>query len=274
MRLLPTEILKQCPFCGHGAFSKAFEPDICRCHACGLHFRNPRPDESAVVESYNTSVTFDAWQQELEIRAHLWEKRLKLVARHRDQGSLLDVGTGDGYFLEFAKARYEVDATEISESGVAYAKKRGHHVHLGTIFNSCFDARSYDVITMWHVLEHVPDPAGTLRRAKSLLKPGGLLFIAVPNETVSLQRAYKRRRHPFGPLASGMEIHLTHFTPRVLTNGLRRLFGFSILRLDVDDVHVHNRREKLSGFYINKVMARLFNWHRDTAMVVVCARPG
>lgn len=271
-----TESLDSCQLCDSRELSRRYEPDICQCHACGVYFRNPRPDQGIVLSSYNEGATFRQWQHELGIRAHLWKKRCSLISAHRTSGSLLDIGTGDGYFLDFVKTSFDVEATEISESGIAFARMRGHSVHHGTIFDAEFDAKKYDVVSMWHVLEHVPMPGRVLERAKSLLKPDGFLFIAVPNETAPLFRARvsSGNVHPFGRLAHGQEIHLFHFTPRVLTGVLRTRFDLNIVSLGVDDVHVHERRKQLPCYYVNRLFSTLFNWHWDTAMVVVCTPAG
>lgn len=275
--ILPaTESLTCCPLCSGVNFSRRYVPDLCRCHTCGIHFRNPRPAQSVILSCYNEGVTFHQWQHELEIRSLLWRKRCALISRLRKHGTLLDVGTGDGYFLSFAKLQFEVEATEISASGVAYARARGHRVHQGTIFDDSFNGRKYDVITMWHVLEHVPSPGRILERIKTMLNPGGILVIAVPNEAgrLALARLKPRRAHPFGLIERGAEIHLTHFTPGSLLGALRKRFGFNIVRFDVDDVHVHVRHWKLPRYYVNSLLCRLFNRHWDTAMVVACTLPG
>lgn len=267
-----TEPLIFCPLCHGQQFTRRHQPDICQCGACGVYFRNPRPDQSLILNSYDDGATFRQWQNELGIRAHLWEKRLSLVSAYRTSGSLLDIGTGDGYFLDFAKRLFDVKATEISKSGVEYSRARGHSVHPGTVFDAPFNTGTFDVITMWHVLEHLPMPGKVLHKVKPLLKPDGVLFIAVPNETapLCLARASSRSNHPFGELRHGAEIHLFHFTPRTLATILRKQLGFKVLGLDVDDVHVDNRLRKLPGYYVNKLFSKLFNWHWDAAMVAVC----
>lgn len=266
------ESLDCCPVCAGKNFTLRYSPDICQCHDCEVYFRNPRPDQKQILDSYNEGETFRQWQGELDIRSRLWKKRCSLIRSYRSSGTLLDIGTGDGYFLYFAKNIFSVEATEISKRGADYAGARGHNVHLGTVFDADFDGRKFDVITLWHVLEHLPAPGQVLNKVKSLLKPDGLLVIAVPNETRPLwsARISRRRIRPFGRLSRQQEIHLVHFTPASLKRLLEQRFGFNVLNLDVDDVHVYRRRLKLPGYYLNKLCSRIFNWHWDTAMVVVC----
>jgi len=271
--LLPlTESLNFCSLCGGQGFTRLYEPDICRCQSCHVYFRNPRPDQALILDSYNEGETFRQWQNELGIRSRLWKKRCSLIWAYRSSGLLLDIGTGDGYFLDFAKNIFTVEATEISKTGVEYARARGHNIHKGTIFNTKFNGKQFDVITMWHVLEHLPMPGRVLVRARSLLKQDGLLVIAVPNETIPVwsARISRKKTHPFGRLSRRQEIHLAHFTPASLTGLLKKQFGFKVLGLGVDDVHVYGRQQKLPGYYMNKLCSTLFNWHVDTAMVVFC----
>lgn len=274
--ILPaTETLTCCPLCSGVSFSRRYEPDLCRCRTCGIHFRNPRPDQNVILRCYDEGITFSQWQHELDIRSHLWRKRCALISRFRKHGTLLDIGTGDGYFLNFAKVQFNVEATEISASGVTYARARGHRVHQGTIFDEYFDGKKFDVVTMWHVLEHVPLPGKVLEKIKIMLNPGGILVVAVPNESwpLTLASLNPRRTHPFGPLERDREIHLTHFTPGSLLWAMSRKFDFNVIRFDVDDVHVYARRRKLARYYVNRLLCRLSNRHWDTAMVVICTQP-
>lgn len=266
------ETIDECPICAATGFTRFHEPDLCRCHRCGTTFRNPRPDQGQIRASYESGETFQGWQQELALRAHLWAKRYALIRSFRKSGSLLDVGTGDGYFLDFARHDFEVEATEIAHTGAAYALERGHAVHVGSIFDERFEHRQFDVITLWHVLEHMPNPGEVLKRLGKLLKPDGLLVIAVPNEGWPLFKARVGRGHihPFGKLVSGNEIHLIHFTPGTLKRSLEQLFGFRVLKFGVDDVHISGRRRRLPDYWASRISSRLTGWHWDSAMLVVC----
>lgn len=267
------EELSFCPVCNSANFKVNLKPDICKCGNCKVFFRNPRPSEATIIACYDRGETFTRWQNELKIREYLWKKRLSLISAYCKSGTLLDIGAGDGYFLDFAKNIFSVEATEVSVSGVEYAVARGHNVHYGTIFDSKFNNKKYDVITMWHVLEHLSEPDKALRRITNILKPHGLLVIAVPNEISHLYSpAALQKKNPFGKLKCSEEIHLLHFTPRILTDILKNQFGLDVLELGVDDVHIHKRKQKLPGMYLNQVLCKLFGSHIDAAMVIVCSK--
>lgn len=98
-------------------------------------------------------------------------------------GRVLDIGCGRGWLLQaFQKLGWEVQGTEFSETAAAFARDVLHlPVAIGDLKSLEFPAAHFDAITLWHVLEHVPDPQPLLAEAHRLLKPGGILFIGVPD---------------------------------------------------------------------------------------------
>jgi 2-polyprenyl-3-methyl-5-hydroxy-6-metoxy-1,4-benzoquinol methylase len=268
------ESLALCPGCGSASIGKAIEPDIGQCSNCRLYFRNPRPTQAEIARSYNTGGTFEAWQAEEPARSMMWERRLALIQRYASSGRLLDVGTGDGRFLATAQqAGYEVTGTEVSEAGASYARQRGFEAHLGQITDLALPPESFDLATIWHVLEHVPDPGAVLRKVHSLLSPGGILAVAVPNE----ENFFIRRRlgmaksSPFDPLTFGGEIHLTYFRPATFRSTLRAA-AFEVLEFGVDDIyHVRDLKMRLK-LPFQQALAGTLNWHFAVAMYAVCRR--
>ena len=268
------ERLEHCPGCGAGRIDTAVEPDIAQCVQCRLYFRNPRPSQAEIARSYDTGGTFDAWQTEESARASMWQRRLALVRRYAPSGRLLDVGTGDGRFLLSAReAGYEVSGTEVSKAGAEYAQKRGFDVHLGQITDLALPEESFDIATIWHVLEHVPDPGAVLRKTHSLLQPGGILMVAVPNEENFLvrKRFGQSRSSPFAPLIFGGEIHLSYFQPATLRTVLQ-VAGFDVLRFGVDDAYYDRGLQMQVKIAAQELLARLLHWHFAVAMYAVCRR--
>lgn len=97
-------------------------------------------------------------------------------------GRILDVGCGNGAFLyKMREAGMEAHGVELSRDGCAAARKLGLDVRCGTLEQQRYPANHFDVITLNHVFEHVPDPLDTLKELKRILKPGGRIIIAVPN---------------------------------------------------------------------------------------------
>jgi SAM-dependent methyltransferase len=167
---------------------------------------------------------------------------------HSVPGSILDVGAGIGQFLHFASPYFEETiGTEVSDSAISIAKTRyGLQLLQGTI--ESLDIPAVDNITMFHVLEHVPSPKDTLARCYNLLKPGGRIFICVPNDINSWRSrvdAIRSRIHAtsLSPMiglpkcGTTAEIHLSHFTAKTLSFGVRNA-GFAIVSLSNDPYYV------------------------------------
>jgi SAM-dependent methyltransferase len=230
------EILTRCPVCGSQEIAVAFPPTVWRCR-CGLVFQNPRPHADLIAAHYEQGATFAAWEREETVRARLWRKRLRVVRRQRDAGRLLDVGTGDGHFLAVAGEVFDALGAEPSLAGCRRAAGRGVRVQHGTLADLDLPAGAFDVVTLWHVLEHLPYPVTELERVRHLLAPHGHLIVAVPNERGRLLRhtLLGRPGMPFPPLGPDDEIHLVHFTPATLRATLSAA-GFTVLALGIDDV--------------------------------------
>jgi len=237
--------------------------------------RNPRPTQAEIARSYDTGDTFEAWQAEEPARARMWNRRLTILQRYISGGRLLDVGAGDGRFLATAqRAGYEVTGTEVSKAGATYAQERGFNVHLGQITDLALPEASFDVATIWHVLEHVPDPRAVLRKVHALLRPGGILAVAAPNEeNFFVRRRFgKVKANPFASLTFGGEIHLTYFQPATLRRTLRTA-GFNLITIGVDDAYYTRDIMMRVKLAFQQSLARLARWHFAVAMYAICQRP-
>lgn len=139
------------------------------------------------------------------------------------QGRLLDFGCGvGGYVAKMAAAGWQAEGMDLSPDAVRIGRQAGLTMHLGTLPGLDLPADSYDALTMWQALEHVPSPMATLRAALRLLRPGGRLLVAVPRFD-SLQRSW------FGPAWFPLDLprHLTHFTRSSLERCVREA-GFAV----------------------------------------------
>ena len=126
--------------------------------------------------------------------------------------SLLEVGCGTGSDLDWARQRgWDVHGLELSQSAVEIAKKQGLDVQCSTFENANLSANSFDCITMSQVLEHLYSPRLALERCHQLLRPGGLILLAVP-------KFDSWTRHAMGNYWHNLQfpIHLYHFNQPVL----------------------------------------------------------
>jgi SAM-dependent methyltransferase len=141
-------------------------------------------------------------------------------------GRLLDVGCGKGRFLAAARdAGWQVLGVEFSPTSAAAARlAHGVDVVSGDFLEAPLEG-DFDVITMWHVLEHLPDPAAAIGRAAELLRPGGRLVVSVPNvDSLQARLGGERWFHLDLPR------HLFHFGPRSLSAMVGRA-GFHVTRI-------------------------------------------
>jgi 2-polyprenyl-3-methyl-5-hydroxy-6-metoxy-1,4-benzoquinol methylase len=269
------ETVEACPGCASRSFVVAYSPDICRCQTCRLLFRNPRPTQAEIAAAYDQGDTYEEWHKLDAHYTSLWERRIKLVKSYAPSGRLLDVGVGDGGFLAAATtAGYTCEGTELSQTGAGFAQEKGITVRLGQFTGLEWPAANFDVITIWHVLEHLPDPGAAIQHAWRVLKPGGWLFVAVPNETHTIlrHRLFGRRPTPFGPLVPGCEIHLSHFQPRTLEALLQRT-GFEVRRLAVDDFYPDRSAAQQWKVACYQMLARLTRWHCAACMLAIARKP-
>jgi SAM-dependent methyltransferase len=178
--------------CGTAAPAPLFVKDgyqMVLCGNCSLVFVGADPasiDFGALYdEAYYTggsdAVFADYVGQEAARRAQA--RRKLALLRHLPpriprSGRLLDVGCAAGFFLAEARAHYQVQGVELSAWSSAYARDRlGLPVVTGTLMDAALPAARFDVVTLWDVIEHVPDPVPLLAEAARVLKPGGRLVL-------------------------------------------------------------------------------------------------
>lgn len=182
----------------------------------------------AATVIYGEATPFRGWQERILARLYavLYSKgQLQLRAiLARPRGRLLDVGCGNGHFLlNMRDFGWEVEGVEFSqEIAQAVAKEHGLWVHPGTIFEADLPARSFDVVTLWHTLEHVLDPVDVLRECHRLLKPSGLLVLEVPNADSLGARVFGRVWYSWMP-----PIHRAHYSASTIRLLLDRA-GFEL----------------------------------------------
>lgn len=157
---------------------------IDRCGSCGLA-RTTDDGNSSTVDLYLYGGCADAGRRFGPIQWLLRAFRRARVCRLGvgGRGCAIDVGCGDGAFLEaLAREGWEVYGTELSNSIAATARERfGDRIRVGSLQEAGFAAASFDLITFWHVLEHLDAPDRALTEARRLLKPEGRIVVAVPN---------------------------------------------------------------------------------------------
>lgn len=179
------------------------------------------------------------------------EHRVKFFRKLKRKGRLLDIGCGMGYFLSACRNYgYHVEGFDISDDAALYVQNELKiPVTTGSIRDVRYENGSFDIIAMWHSLEHCPDPREYLEKARWWLKPGGLLVVDVPNyrgtDAQKTWCSWKGWQLPY---------HLYHFTPETLLLLLGK-YGFQTIR--TKDYLSEYVREKYERVPLLKPFARL-----------------
>ena len=194
------EELKNCPICGsekHSVFLTCTDHfltkekfTIVKCDKCGFTFVNPRPEQSQLAGYYESTeyISHSGTSKGIVnsvykfIRNYTHKAKLKLVTKYAKGNKILDIGCGSGELLSlFRKIGWETLGIEPNQTAREFAVKQYcinvyEEAHLKEI-----DDGMMDVISMWHVLEHVSLLNERMQEVKRVLKDDGVLFIAVPN---------------------------------------------------------------------------------------------
>jgi 2-polyprenyl-3-methyl-5-hydroxy-6-metoxy-1,4-benzoquinol methylase len=151
---------------------------------------NPQPDseelKSYYPEDYEAYVGIEkgkfSWLHRIDYRYGI-EKRYRAIMRYTNLGRMLDVGCGCGAFLAGMRNRgWETLGIEPNSQAATYAREElSLEIKNATLENVNLESESFDLVTMWNVLEHLSGPQDALYRISETLKPGGILVFAVPS---------------------------------------------------------------------------------------------
>lgn len=176
--------------------------------------------------------------------------KLKLINAHSNQGSLLDIGAGTGEFLSVAKNNgWNVTGIEPSSKAKAIAENKG----VSFVPNlESIPSQSFDVITMWHVLEHVPDLDHQINELKRIVKPNGTIIIAVPNFNSFDAKHYGKFWAAFD-----VPIHFWHFSKTAIQKLFKEknLNLIDVLPMKFDSFYVSLLSEKYKSGKMNFIKA-------------------
>jgi ubiquinone/menaquinone biosynthesis C-methylase UbiE len=209
--------------CTHSGYGK--HHTIVQCRRCGLVYTDPVPDSRELVSAYQ-AVEDPLYVEERIGRVLTFEHHLRPLERMAGAPAgrpLLDVGCYTGVFVEIAGEHgWEAWGVEPSRWAVEQARARDLRVEQGTLQSAALPEGGFDVITMWDVIEHVPDPRQTLESAGRLLGPGGLVVI----HTIDIDSAFARLMGRHWPWL--MEMHLFYFSRKTMRAMLESC-GFEVL---------------------------------------------
>jgi 2-polyprenyl-3-methyl-5-hydroxy-6-metoxy-1,4-benzoquinol methylase len=198
---------------------------LVQCIKCGLQYLNPRLRQDLILEGYSGG-TDETFVSQIEGRERTFEKSLNLIeSLIPGKGRILDIGTAGGSFLGVAKHHgWDVQGCEPSKWLAEWGSSHyGINVHPGTVFDMKLDDAMFDVVTLWDVLEHTPDPSAVLKECRRILKPGGLLIVNYPDIGSSIARIMGRK------WVFLLSVHLYYFTNETIRKILENT-GFDIVK--------------------------------------------
>lgn len=225
----------RCNLCNSSGSTELFVKNrisIVRCNICGLVFAYLMPSKEEIALYYNKAEPHVEPKEDLFNDKNLYLDRFtdrikKIESIVGSKGKLLDIGCALGYFLATAKKRgWEVSGIELSKFYTQKVRELGCEVSLGTLEDVKFEPSLFDIITMWHVLEHLQDPMATLKEAHRILKNNGLLVLETPNFASKSSRMLKEDWKYIRPPE-----HLYYFTEDTLKKMLEKV-GFKIIKTE------------------------------------------
>lgn len=224
--------INACPLCQHNHlrfamkcedhYASGEQFELYECEDCGFIFTQNVPVEEEIGRYYETPgyISHSDTKKGLvntlyhTVRMYMLGRKARLISRilGKSSGNLLDVGTGTGYFPNAMKQRgWTVEAVEKNEQARQFAKENFKLDIKDPGALTELPAKSFDVITLWHVMEHLENLHETWERFYQLLADDGVLIIAVPN-----CKSYDASRYGRYWAAYDVPRHLWHFTPNTI----------------------------------------------------------
>jgi 2-polyprenyl-3-methyl-5-hydroxy-6-metoxy-1,4-benzoquinol methylase len=255
------ENVLNCPVCGSTHFKNFLvcqdhttsheKFNLSSCSRCNFVFTNPRPSASSIGSYYksDTYISHTGSRKGLLNLTYHWVRtytlrwKVRLLKEYKQTGSLLDYGCGTGEFLSASqKSGFLVSGVEPSEEARRKAETLiGHTLNrdISELVN-----KKFDIITLWHVLEHITDLKEKLNHLKELLKEQGIICIAVPNRESYDAAFYKEHW-------AGYDVprHLSHFSRENMAMLLHEM-NFSLLAI---------KPMKLDSFYVSLLSENYLN---------------
>ncbi|MFM7217973.1 MAG: class I SAM-dependent methyltransferase [Bacteroidota bacterium] len=216
-----------------------------KCHSCGLVQFTIRPTEKELIDHYGNYPVSGSLS---EITKKRYSEILDTFEPFRKTGRILDIGCGEGFFLEEAKKRgWEVHGTEFSDLYIPICEDKGISMKHGRLDTSHYQSKSFDLITWFEVIEHINTPNEELGKFTELLRAGGAVYLTTPN-IASLSRYILKGNWT----AITYPDHLCYYSQ----SSLKRLFsshGFSAVSVKTtgisigrvaDSLRKHSRQEE------------------------------
>jgi 2-polyprenyl-3-methyl-5-hydroxy-6-metoxy-1,4-benzoquinol methylase len=229
----PRLIPRSCPVCDSDVHAELLQKDglrLVRCGACSMIFASPIEEALTTGKFYDQLASpfyLSPDKLQSDYAPVRFNRELKLFRNFCKSGRVLDVGCSTGAFLAQLKRRfrmdYEVLGIDVAGPALDYAETQGVPVRREPYLTANFAGRRFDAVTFWAVLEHLADPRAFLFRTASVLEPGGLCFILVPNfQSLAVRFLGAKYRYI-------LPQHVNYFTPATLAKLVEKESQFSVI---------------------------------------------
>ena len=241
---MTSESLQLCTICGdynNGKYlfekvSNNFDSNFLRIYKCrkcksiylGKYSSNFEEDLYAYYDK-RSDYTKDQVYSHLTKQSYI--KVLGLLKAYGAGQSILDVGCGNGSFVDIAMENgYKVRGIDLSQSAIKVGLKFNLPVENMDFLSSEIENSSFDVITMFEVIEHLPEPVKFLKKAELVVRPGGIVYLTTPNFNSIERRIFGKSWNIFH------REHLTYFTPGTLRGAITNNTGLEILYVETRNI--------------------------------------
>jgi len=227
---IPADLLtsRRCPTCGSDEPRHELDKDhmrIVRCGRCDLVYVSPTFDEAHYKKVY-ASEEYQEIVRDLGIKSHEYRverfgrERVSLMTPHLSTATprYLDVGCSTGFVVEAAReAGWDAVGIDLNPSAIEFGRTRGLDLRPVALEDAEFADASFDAVSLFDVLEHLLDPVRTLRACTRLLRPGGIVFLYVPNYDSASRLLMGKEAHFIWPTH-----HLNYYTPVTIRDLMAR----------------------------------------------------
>jgi len=211
---------------------------LVRCEACNFIFSQRKPTQPELQGHYGNYPRDIAIS---EITQKRYDVLLDMFEAHRKTNNLIDVGCGDGFFLEAAKKRkWNVFGTEYTDTAIEVCKRKGIHMTTSPLDPSKYQPGFFDVITSFEVIEHINTPQLEVKSFHSILRKHGVVYVTTPNFN-SLSRIILKAKWNVIEYPE----HLCYYTRQTLTS-LFRENNFKTITTSTTNISVKGLKEGLT----------------------------
>jgi 2-polyprenyl-3-methyl-5-hydroxy-6-metoxy-1,4-benzoquinol methylase len=286
---------RRCHLCGQKTFQMlhSFDDfDLIRCKKCGLVATSLFLERSALAQTYsatyykkrpdyyfnNVITNHTVTKENGNIRD--FRNGLSLIAQYKSKGRLLDVGCALGTFLFLARqSGWDTYGVDISQYATHFARDALKlQVHTGELEEAKFPDKWFDVITLWDVLEHFPDPSRQLQEIHRILQDDGVVLMNTPNEAAFLRLlAWKMFRLTGGKIRYPLQklyhrFHLYYFTSETLYSLLEQN-GFTLIQLNQKCIPIVKARgSKLEQLFVKVFSLAERLCHREYELLAIVGK--